>query len=146
VPEVIRTPLASTQKDEILRELSGILAAGAGVPDRAGDVLDAILRREALLSTGIGHGVALPHARCSCLSSPAMAVGTTARPVDFDALDGAPVQLVWMMAGPERTAGQHVRTLAAVSELLRDERVRTRLSRAATPEQFIARLSEAETG
>ena len=144
-PESVRTPLASTRKNEILRELSEILAEGAGVPDRAGEILEAILKREALLSTGIGHGVALPHAKCSCLSRPAMAVGTTSEPVDFDAVDGAPVDLVWMLAGPERTAGHHVRTLAAVSELLRNESVRASLSGAATPGEFIARVAEAES-
>jgi mannitol/fructose-specific phosphotransferase system IIA component (Ntr-type) len=115
------------------------------VPDSAGEIFEAIMRREAVLSTGIGQGVALPHAKCSCLSGPAMAAGTTAEPVDFDSLDGAPVRLVWMLAGPERAAGSHVRMLAAVSELLRSEQLRIGLTEAATPAEFIARLSEAES-
>lgn len=122
-----------------------MLAESAAVSDSAGEILEAILRREALLSTGIGHGIALPHAKCACLSSPVMAVGTTAEPVEFDAVDGAPVRLVWMLAGPERTAGHHVRMLGAVSELLRDGRVRESLFGARTPGEFIARLAEAES-
>ncbi|MCL7958371.1 MAG: PTS sugar transporter subunit IIA [marine benthic group bacterium] len=125
--------------------MSGMLAEGAGVPDDAGEILDAIVRREALLSTGIGHGVALPHARCSCLASLAMAVGTTSEPVDFDSVDGAPVRLVWMLAGPERTAGHHVRMLGAVGGLLRDGRVLESLLAATTPGEFIAKLSAAES-
>lgn len=74
-----------------------------------------------------------------------MAVGTTSVPVEFDSVDGAPVRLVWMLAGPERTAGHHVRMLGAVSGLLRDERVRDTLLGATTPGEFIARLTAAES-
>ena len=115
------------------------------MPERSSQIHEAILRREALLSTGIGRGVAVPHARSPALSNIAMAVGTTREPIDFDALDAEPVRLVWMLVGPGRTGGRHVRTLAAISELLRDDAVRDRLSGASTPGEFLRILEQAES-
>ena len=65
--------------------------------------------------------------------------------VEFESLDGAPVRLVWMLAGPERTSGIHVRTLAAISELLRDEGIRSDLLQAAAPAEFLALVAGAES-
>lgn len=113
------------------------------MPERSSQIHDAILSREALLSTGIGRGVAVPHARSSALSNMAMAVGTTREPVDFDSVDAEPVRLVWMLVGPGRTGGLHVRTLAAISELLRDDRIRGQLIEASTPGEFL-RIVERE--
>lgn len=123
-----------------------MLAAGAGVPERAEEIRRAIEEREALLSTGVGHGIALPHARTSALGSLEMAVGTTAEPVDFDAVDELPVRLVWMLAAPSSASGLHVRTLARISGLLRDDPVRERLVNADSPQEFLARLREAAAG
>lgn len=125
-------------------ELSEILARGAGVPERSAEIHAAILRREALLSTGIGRGVAVPHARSSALKTMAMAVGTTREPIDFESVDAEPVRLVWMLVGPGRTGGLHVRTLAEISELLRDVRVRGQLTGALTPEEFLRVVEQAE--
>jgi len=142
----VRTPLAARDKPGILRELSDVLAAGAGVPDQAEVIRRAIEEREALLSTGVGLGIALPHARTSALGSLQMAVGTTAGPVDFGAVDELPVRLVWMLAAPPSASGLHVRTLARISGLLRDESVRERLVDSGSPQEFLARLSEAADG
>jgi mannitol/fructose-specific phosphotransferase system IIA component (Ntr-type) len=143
-PEQIRVPLASRVKSDVLYELSGILAARAGIPDQTAEIYRAVERREAVLSTGIGNGVAIPHAKSPVLQAMTMAVGTTSDPIDFDSLDGGPVRLVWMLAGPERTTGLHVRTLARISGLLRVEMVRTGLIAAASPEEFLTRVAEAE--
>lgn len=97
-----------------------------------------------MLSTGIGNGIAIPHAKSSVLRAMTMAVGTTSGPIDFESLDGSPVRLVWMLAGPERTIGLHVRTLARVSELLRVERTRAGLIAATSPEEFLTRVAAAE--
>ncbi len=125
-------------------ELSGILALQAGVPEKAAEIQRAVERREALLSTGIGNGIAIPHAKSPLLRTMMMAVGTTSIPVDFESVDGSPVRLVWMLAGPERTGGLHVRTLARISELLRVDAVRSDLIAASSPEAFLARVVAAE--
>ena len=143
-PDQILIPLASRAKSDILYELSEILAARAGVPDQAAEIHRAVERREAVLSTGIGNGIAIPHAKSQVLRAMTMAVGTTSDPIEFESLDGGPVRLVWMLAGPERTIGLHVRTLARISELLRVEKVRAGLIAAASPEEFLTRVAAAE--
>lgn len=116
------------------------------MPDRADEIHRAIREREAVLSTGIGHGIALPHARTPALASLEMAVGTTAGPVEFGAVDERPVRLVWMLAAPVSASGLHVRTLARISGLLRDDAVRERLVGAGSPQEFLARLREFAAG
>lgn len=118
----------------------------AGIPEQVAEIQRAVERREALLSTGIGNGIAIPHAKSPLLHRMTMAVGTTSIPVDFDSVDGNPVRLVWMLAGPERTSGLHVRTLARISELLRIEQVRSDLIHAASPQEFLAHVAAAERG
>lgn len=73
-----------------------------------------------------------------------MAVGTTVAPVEFDSLDGSPVRLIWMLAGPERTTGLHVRTLARISGLLRVAKIRDDLVASRSPEEFLSRVAAAE--
>ncbi|MGW8283350.1 MAG: PTS sugar transporter subunit IIA [Gemmatimonadota bacterium] len=130
----------------MLGELCAILAVQAGVPEQVAEIQRAVERREALLSTGIGNGIAIPHAKSPLLRTMTMAVGTTSIPVDFESVDGNPVRLVWMLAGPERTSGLHVRTLARISELLHSDEVRSDLIRAASPQEFLARVAAAERG
>jgi mannitol/fructose-specific phosphotransferase system IIA component (Ntr-type) len=142
----VRTPLVARDKRGILRELSAVLATGAGVPDRVDEIRRAIEAREALLSTGVGHGIALPHARTSALGSLQMAVGTTVGPVDFDAVDESPVRLVWMLAAPASASGLHVRTLARISGLLREASIRERLVDAGSPQEFLEFLREVDAG
>ena len=114
------------------------------MPDQVAEIHRAIERREAVLSTGIGNGIAIPHAKSPVLRGMTMAVGTTLDPIEFESLDGGPVRLVWMLAGPDRTIGLHVRTLARISELLRVEKVRAGLIAAASPEEFLTRVVAAE--
>ena len=87
----------------------------------------------------------MPHARSPALKAMTMAVGTTREPVEFDSVDSRPVRLVWMLVGPGRTGGLHVRTLAAISELLRDDRVRGQLTEASTPGEFLGIVEQAES-
>jgi len=114
------------------------------VPDLTDEIHQAIERREAVLSTGIGNGIAIPHARCPVLRNLTMAVGTTSDPIEFDSLDGQPVRIVWMLAGPERMTGLHVRTLARISDLLRVARTRDELVASRNPAEFLSRVAAAE--
>lgn len=142
-PERIRIPLQAKTKDELLRELVGILEATGEVED-AGGVLRAVREREAVLSTGIGSGVAIPHGKSAEVASLSMAAGVTGEPVDFEALDGRPVNLLFLLVGPESAAGEHVKALSRISRLVRSDSFRTRLVSASSPEEFHAILAEAE--
>lgn len=142
-PERIKIPLASTGKDELLGELVDVIDASFSREDRR-DVLRAVKEREDVLSTGIGHGVAIPHGKSSSVPQLALAAGVTREGVNFDALDGQPVKLFFLLVGPESAAGDHVKALSRISRLLRRESFRERLIAAATPEEFYSILVEAE--
>lgn len=145
-PERVCVPLRSRAKDDLLRELV-VLAAGAP----GGAVVEALLRsvheREVLLSTGIGDGVAIPHGRSPLLDRLVLAAGVCEAPVEFASLDGAPVELCFLLVGPESAAGAHVRALGSISRLLRSAPLRASLLAAPTPAAFleIVRESEAAT-
>jgi fructose PTS system EIIBC or EIIC component len=142
-PERIKIPLAAQTKDEVLRELVEVVEATSQVDD-IDDVLRAVREREEVLSTGIGNGVAIPHGRSSSIPELALAAGVAPQPVDFDALDGRPVQLFFLLVGPEAAAGQHVKVLSRISRLLRQESFRERLVNAGDAEDFYRILAEAE--
>ncbi|CAN5647921.1 PTS sugar transporter subunit IIA [soil metagenome] len=142
-PERIRIPLDGQTNDDLLLELVDGVADAAGVTDRD-DVLRAVREREAVLSTGIGHGVAIPHGKSAALNELRMAAGRAAGPVDFDALDGEPVSLFFLLVGPESAAGPHIKALSRISRLVRKDEVRQRLIEARSAEEFLAALREAE--
>lgn len=142
-PERIKIPLESTSKEDLLRELVGVVGRGGAVDDEE-DVLRAVREREAVLSTGIGHGVAIPHGKSSAVPELLMAAGRSAAPVEFDALDGQPVSLFFLLVGPETAAGPHIKALSRISRLVRKDEIRERLAAAQSAEEFYAALREAE--
>ena len=140
----VRVPLGSRTKDEILRELVEL-----AVGDRDAAVIDAVLaavrERETVLSTGIGSGVAIPHGKTPAVDGLIMAAGVSGRPVEFDALDAQPVELFFLLIGPESASGAHVKALSRISRLLRREPLRQALRESASSDEFlqIVRTSEA---
>ena len=141
-PERIKIPLAARSKEDLLRELVGVIA-GSNEDDHE-DVLRAVREREAVLSTGIGHGVAIPHGKSAAVNELRMAAGRMQEPIDFDALDGQPVSLVFLLVGPESAAGPHIKALSRISRMVRREDVRERLIAASNAEEFLQALQEAE--
>jgi fructose PTS system EIIBC or EIIC component len=137
--ERIKIPLHGRTKDEILRELVEVL----DVSDTA-DVLRAVREREAVLSTGIGNGVAIPHGKSPVVSSLVMAAGCTTQPVEFDSLDGEPVRLFFLLVGPETAAGPHIKALSRISRLVRRDDARDRLIHSASADEFFRALQELE--
>lgn len=140
----VKVPLEAATKDEVLRELVDTLAADACAGDRD-EMLRVVREREEVLSTGIGHGVALPHGKSDACADLAIAAGVTAEPIDFDALDGEPVRLVFLLLGPESAAGSHIKALSRISRLVRKADLRDRLMGAEDAEAFRRVLGEAET-
>jgi len=141
--ERVRVPLRAESKQDLLRELVGLLHESGAVADAQG-VLASVLQREEVLSTGVGSGVAIPHGKSGSVPELVMAAGVTRGPVDFDSLDGEPVRLVFLLVGPETAAGQHVKALSRISRLMRRDGFRERLLEARSAEDFMALLTEAE--
>lgn len=142
-PRRIKIPLEGRTKEELLAELVELTAQDGEIADLPA-VLRAVQDREAVLSTGIGHGVAIPHGRSVAVQELRMAAGTTAVPVDFDALDGQPVRLFFILIGPEQEAAAHVKALSRISRLVRRDEIRDRLLMSHSPEEFYQVLSEFE--
>lgn len=142
-PERIRIPLRARDKDALLSELVDIVTAGDAIDED--EVLRAVRERESVLSTGIGHGVAIPHGKSSALPQLRMAAGRTAEPIEFDALDGQPVRLFFLLVGPETAAGPHIKALSRISRLVRRDDIRDRLVSARDAREFLEALREAES-
>ena len=141
-PDRIRVPIVAQDKPGVLVELLD-LVVGRGQPEYL-DILRAVEERERVLSTGIGHGVAIPHGKSHRMQDLRLAAGATTAPVAFDALDGQPVRLFFLLVGPEAGAGGDVKTLGRISRLMRRAPLRERLAAAASPAEFYRLLADAE--
>jgi mannitol/fructose-specific phosphotransferase system IIA component (Ntr-type) len=141
-PDHIRVPLQASDKAGVLRELVGLLGPDDGTSGE--EVLAAVMERERQFPTGIGHGVAVPHGRTPAMTGLGMVAGTSESPVPYETVDGQPVRLFFLLAGPETMAGAYVKALSRISRLVRREGVRTHLLSARTPQEFYQALAEAE--
>lgn len=141
-PDRVVVPLVARDKHGIIAELAERLVAGTG--GEAGDVVRAVEERESVLSTGIGFGVAIPHARSPAVRELAIVSGVSAAPVPYDSIDGEPVRLFFLIVGPEASAGLHVKILSRIARLVRRDGVRRHLVEARTPDEFYHVLLDAE--
>lgn len=134
--------LEEDRKEPALRRLSGVLAT-APVVRNARELETAILRREELMSTGIGFGIGVPHVRLASVEDLAMALGIARAPLtDYGSLDDLPVQIVSMVAARNDQHAQYLRALKALSSHLRRPDVRERLIEAADPEEAFRIFTE----
>lgn len=130
----IELELEAATKEEAIRKLSDRLASAVpGVDARM--LAQAVLKRESLASTGLGDGIAIPHARLAGLARSA-AVFARSAGLDFGCLDGKPAQILFLVVTPPHDEGAHVRVLAKISRLLSSEYLKERLLRAKTPEEI----------
>jgi nitrogen PTS system EIIA component len=118
-PDQVVVGLRVADKGQLLADLSRRAAIAVSLPQAT--VLQALLAREQLGSTGLGRGFALPHARLPQLSRPFALLARLARSIDYEAVDEKPVDLVVLLLTPESAANQHLATLAALSRPFRDE-------------------------
>ena len=126
VRDAVVLDLAGTSKSDVLAEMAGALAkAEPGIAEER--LCEVLLEREALQSTGIGESVAIPHGKLPGLSRLLASFARSRDGVDFDAIDGAPTQLFFLLVVPENSGGQHLKALARISRFLRDGEFRSRL-------------------
>ena len=133
-PANIKIPLESKTKAEAIAELVSVLEASGDVTDKK-KVLDAVLEREATRTTGIGNGLAIPHGKCAGTKDLVMAIGRAGTPIDFQAIDGRPVSIIWMLASPPDKTGPHIHALARISRLMTIDKFRAALLQAKTPQE-----------
>ena len=136
--------LKARTKREALVELVGVLEA-AHEFNSQGEILDRVMRREAMMSTGIGNGLAIPHGKARSVDRMAAAVAVIPDGIDFESEDGQPVYLIVLFVSPEQATTLHVRALANLSRLLKEESVRTTLREAKSADGFLSSLLSAES-
>jgi mannitol/fructose-specific phosphotransferase system IIA component (Ntr-type) len=135
-----RTVLLDAEtKDDALRELAGVVASAPEVNDAAG-LLDAIFERERIMSTGIGLGIAIPHAKIPSVSDFVVGFGKVRGGLDFNSLDGKPVHFIVLIAGPHDQQERYLQLLARITLKLKDAAVRRRLSEAEDVEGILEAL------
>jgi fructose-specific phosphotransferase system IIA component len=134
-PQNILTPMQATTKNQAIGELVALLAKNGEIQD-ANSVLNAVLEREMTRTTGIGNGLAIPHGKCSGTSQLVMAIGKLATPIDFQAIDGRPVSLIWLLASPPDKTGPHIHALARISRLMTSDKFRQALTQAKSAQEI----------
>jgi nitrogen PTS system EIIA component len=129
--------LKSKNKKQVLQEVAARAAELCGRSER--EIFETLLHRERLGSTGIGQGVAIPHGKLPALERLVGVFARLEKPIDFDALDGEPVDLIFLLLAPEGAGADHLKALARIARLLRDEKIATQL-RAARDENALQAL------
>ncbi len=143
--ELVQLNLDASSKEEALAKLAKI-AAAEGKVNNEGTYVDAVLKREEEYSTAVGFGVAIPHGKTEAVNTPFLMFATVDS-LDWKALDGAPVDMAFLIGVPENEAGStHLKILAALSRKLMKEDFRTELRSKTTPEEVISFLEESELG
>jgi mannitol/fructose-specific phosphotransferase system IIA component (Ntr-type) len=145
VREAIVPDLKAATRGGVIRELVESLgAAGQFKGGEPEDIVQAILRREALGSTGIGHGVAIPHSKHPAVVRVVGTVGVSQRGVAFESPDGQPVHVLVLLVSPPGQPGEHLRALECASRALRDEDLVRSLRQAGTGDAIWALLGQRE--
>lgn len=141
--KVIQIPLKSTEKNKIIEEMVDILDKAGKLKDRDA-VLRAVLEREQVMSTGIGAGVAIPHAKTEAVDDLVASFGITGQGVDFQSIDEKPVRMIFLLVAPADQTGPHLKALSRISRLMHWDEFRTRLIGAQTSKEVIEAFEQEE--
>lgn len=141
--EGIIPSLNATTKKQSLQELARYAAELTGIPQR--DVFDALLQRERLGSTGLGRGIAVPHVKFKSLTQIVCIFARVDAPIDFEASDGEPVDLIFLLLAPEHASGDHLKALARISRLLREPDVSAQLRASKDSDTLLSVLRQPAT-
>ncbi len=142
-PEAMIASLKVKNNKQLLQALSAHAARLTGLEER--DIYDTLLQRERLGSTGLGQGIAIPHGKFAGLTRIVGVFAKLAEPVDFDAVDGAPVDIVFPLLAPEGAGADHLKALARISRLLREGSAVEKLRASKDAAALYAVLTEATT-
>lgn len=141
----VSVQMEGASKIEILDKMLGLLADHPNIKDFEG-VRRAVLNREEVMSTGVGKGLALPHAKTSAVEGIAAAFATTERPIEYGSIDNQPVRLLFLLVGTENAKTQHIKILSRISRLMNEDDFRDRLLKATRSEEIIKYFHEGELG
>ena len=141
--EVIKIPLEGNEKYQIIEEMVDILDAAGRIQNRD-MVLNAVMERERVMSTGMGDGVAIPHAKTDGVTELVAAFGVTKQDIDFQSIDEKPVRIIFLLAGPTGLTGPRLKALSRISRLMHRKEFRDKLAGVRSTEEVIAAISHEE--
>ena len=133
--------LKSKTKRDVLAELSGLFLHG-DIKFSHENMIKTLLEREKLGSTGIGDGIAIPHGKLPDLHDLIVSFGRSREGVEFDTMDGKPAHLFFLLMAPENTTGQHLKALAKISKMLKDNTFRKKLMEAKSSDELYAIIAD----
>jgi fructose-specific phosphotransferase system IIA component len=134
---LVKFNLDATTKDEVITELVALAATSNMIKDHD-QLLEDVRERENLVTTGVGYGVAFPHAKTRSAKGIVIAFGTSKKGINFDAMDHRPVNLFFLIAAPEDAIGAHLNVMARLSYLMKSEDNREKLLAATSPGDVLA--------
>ena len=136
--DAINVSLQATDKKGVIAELVEVLVVAKKIDERdRAKLVHSLLERESLGSTGVGHGIGIPHGKLEGVRELVAAFGISQKGVDFQSLDGDPVYLFFLLVAPQDSAGPHLKALARISRLLKDKFFRNTLRKATSPEEIV---------
>lgn len=139
----ISADLKSQDKNSSIRELTELLVKAGGIkPKDKERVIEVLLNREALGSTGVGQGIAIPHGKCDAVSELIGAFAISKTGVNFDSLDGEPAYIFFLLIAPIESSGPHLKALARISKLLKDKYFREALKNAENEKTLLKIIKE----
>jgi PTS system fructose-specific IIC component len=147
LPEAcIEVSLKEREKKKVIAELVALLHRAGRMPSEEvrEEILAALYERESLTSTGLGYGVAIPHAKTDAIGRSLVAFGKSAEGIDFEALDGNPVRIFFLVLAPHEATDEYLKILAAIASVLKSEKQRRALLEAKSPEEVLAAIRKAE--
>jgi fructose-specific phosphotransferase system IIA component len=141
--ESIKIGLKVESKRELLNQMVSLAEKSKKLLDRE-EVLAEVIEREKIMSTGVGKGVALPHAKTNAVLENIAALAILAEPIDFNAIDDSPVNIVFLLLGTENNVGNHLRILSRASRIMNNDEFREKLLKCNTPSEVKSLLENHE--
>ena len=131
------------KKEDIISELIDLFKDDSRV-NNINDVRTCVLEREKIMSTGVGKGFAIPHGKTNSINEIIAAFGKSERPIDYDALDGEPVHLVFLLVGKDALVGKHIKLLSRISRMMNSDEFREKLVKAIDEKEILEIFQEEE--
>jgi len=142
-PDCIKVPVESRDKEAVITELVDLLDAKGLLSDRD-RVLEAVLIRERIQSTGTGAGIAIPHGKCNAVKELVLAIGIAHEPIEYNSIDGKPVTILILLVSPADQTGPHIQALATISRLMLNEEFRQKLEKVTSADEVYELLNNQE--
>ncbi len=143
-PACVKVPLSGTDKNAVITEMVDLLGAQGLFADRNA-VLDAVMTRERIRSTGIGSSLAIPHGKSNAVANLVMGIGIAREPIEFDSIDRKPVTIVILLISPPDQTAMHIQALAKISRLMLDRECKRAIEDASSADEVYNLISDKDS-